>query len=707
MKNNLWAKVFFGFFACISLASAANPEEDKVTLKSNWPEVWKKGDFHFEPKKGLTFIGGPAALSLGKQKVLGMFQYHTSAELRSLQNAIRNQPGFMGNGMYSSIGAAIEEREKEEQSKKQEQGWEHPEHRHPEYRHPEQTNIQFETPRPAQKTYLKPQDQFIQPPKMEIKGKLFGDLVKNKIHHDLFSNSSPTQLLYDMLKKLGFTSDAVKGSSRQYLINSLIKLYDISSIESALKDLDNAGYTATDDGFEAVHGVQNFLQDTVKMYQSLNRVQKNDELKAVNQEISAQNSPELQDRITPQGSNEPQENPQDIQPQENPQDIQPQGIQPQENPQDIQPQVRKIKGKLFGDLIKNKNHHDLLKRKTLSNGAGFTEVPTQLLYDMLKKLGFNSDAVKANSKEDLIKNIINLYDLSGIEGALKDLNNADEGGEAVFKLQEILEDTIKTYKEISDKESNPLEKKYQLKVETQDDITPQGSNDPQDDSTPQGEELQIKTAIDAAELRKKLLKKLNTKEKRQWNKIMKNTAKEDGVKEKSVSEAYSVLMNPKSQDSTIAKISDEAINVLIKSQVLFSLSNPVKVNLRTVVKKTKAGEKETQKLLDCLEEKIDVVKNGVDYGVEIDENTVYAIMSMFGLKETKTDKLIKEGIANNINYDELNKNIKVDDTDIFAENFTTVMKEAADECKGLKGSQQSRLRYVTNILGAMETAAAA
>jgi hypothetical protein len=206
------------------------------------------------------------------------------------------------------MNAVLQAKKIAEQRKKPEQGREHPEHQYRREREAEERKEaervareqeeatrkeaerskqeQTNTPRPAGAQYSNPQDQVIQLPKVEIKGKLFGDLVKNKNHKHLFSNSAgftevPTQLLYDMLKKLGFTSDGVGATSRQYLINNLIKLYDISRIEKAYKDvendLNNAGYTGFSDGQEAVHGMRAFLQDTVKMYQYLNPVQKNDE----------------------------------------------------------------------------------------------------------------------------------------------------------------------------------------------------------------------------------------------------------------------------------------------------------------------------------------------------------------------------------------------------------------------------------------------
>ncbi len=684
MKNNLWAKVFFGFFACISLASASYEDELKSHILMELKRAATKGHSGTfrDAKFDLTKRGQMLIEAVKGQDVPS--SVWSSVEQHLTDNKLYKDIGVMNAVLQAK---QIAEQKEAEQRKKPEQDQYHPEDRdriereeatrkEAERRNQEQTNIQFETPRPASAST-----------KDDI-GKLIIRELQGQNHRvPAFDGDNITQAGTNVLIGLGL------------LVNGEYGL--------TIKSL---AYRYTDNGGRQLDEALNKVKEMEQKYGTYDSMAFQEIIPLLEKAVEFKNH---------LNGLKPQENPQDIQPQENPQDIQPQDIQPQ----DIQPQVRKIKGKLFGDLIKNKNHKHLF-----SNGAGFTEVPTQLLYDMLKKLGFNSDAVKANSKDDLIKNLINLYDLSGIEGTLKDLNNAgytgqDDGGEAVHGVQNFLQDTVKTYKEISDKEPNPLQIRGKLTAETQDDstpkgsndpqdsITPQGSNDPQDSITPQGEDLQVKTASDAAELRKKLLKKLNTKEKREWNKIMKNTAKEERVKEKSVLEAYSVLMNPKSQDSTIAKISDEAINVLIKSQVLFSLSNPVKVNLRTVVKKTPAAEEETQKLFDRLEEKIDVVKNGVDYGAEIDENTIYAMMSsMFSLKETKVDKEIKQGIASRFDYEELNKDIKVDDIGTFADTFVTKMNDAAEAYRQEdepKGSKRSRLSYVTNILDAMETASAA
>jgi hypothetical protein len=553
MKNNLWVKFFFGFFACISAAGAANTEEDKARLQSNWPAVWKRGNFYYDPNDGSKWIGQSAAVNLGKQKILDLFPNHTSAELQSLKNAIFNHNDFYGIGAISSVDEAIEHRKKQE--------WAY--RRHPEHNP--------ETPRPSQ---------------------------------------------------------TVSSESNAENVNSIGKK----------------------------QGIQ------------------------------------------------PQE--QDIQPQE--QGIQPQeqGIQPQE--QGIQPRIIQTKKKLFGNLIKDKHHHHIIRKSQTFDG-GYTDVTTPLLTQMLEKLGFDTSDLLESSRDDLIKNLINQYNLVDIESALNNLNNAgytqyDDGCEAVSAVQDILADTVKMYNKNPDKESNRFKKKDQSKSMNQ-GITEQHLNNPtlpQDLDDTQGVVLQVKTASEAFELRKNILKKIDLKEKRLWNKIMENTAKNQGVPVKSVRDAYSILMNSKAKDEAIQKLSDDAVNVLIKSQVLFSLSNPVKVNLKEVAKNKKAGRKEAEKLADIFEKKMTVVKNGLDYGVEITPETTYAIMSMFGLGETRQDREIKQQTAESVDHEQLNEYRQENSSD-FTETYMTMIKDAVDEInKGFQGNQKQRAKFITNILDAVD-----
>ena len=258
------------------------------------------------------------------------------------------------------------------------------------------------------------------------------------------------------------------------------------------------------------------------------------------------------------------------------------------------------------------------------------------------------------------------------------------------------------YNKNPDKESNRFKKKDQSKSMNQ-GITEQHLTDPtlpQDLDDTQGVVLQVKTASEAVELRKNILKKIDLKEKRLWNKIMENTAKNQGVPVKSVRDAYSLLMNSKAKDEAIQKLSDDAVNVLIKSQVLFSLSSPVKVNLKEVAKNKKAGRKEAKKLADIFQKKMTVVKNGLDYGVEITPETTYAIMSMFGLGETQQDREIKQQAADSVDHEQLNE-YRQDDSSDFTETYMTMIKDAVDEIN-VQGNQKQRAKFMTNILDAVD-----
>ena len=376
-----------------------------------------------------------------------------------------------------------------------------------------------------------------------------------------------------------------------------------------------------------------------------------------------------QDFPTVQPQDFPTVQPQDFPPQDFP-TVQPQGIIPTVQPQRIQP-----KKKLFGDVIKDKNHHDLLANK-MGNGS-LTYIPTLFLYQMLETIGFDPRYIQESiDLDDLKKRLINHYGLHDIRKVLSDVQNAgytahDDGCEVVFGLIHLLEETVKMYENSLVQNIN----KKENDVEHKDDSLM---------SIPEHTAKKVLTAEDAAYLRKNIfVTKLLGKDRRDFQKKVRATAKKNGVKEKLVLNAYSVLMNPKAKDTAIEKLDSDAVQVLIESYSLFLLDKKG-ANVKEALKDTRIGKKELEKLTDSVERKMSIVQNAVDYGVEINEDTTYAMMSMFGLGDTKADRDIREAVSKSIDSNSLTETAKNDDDKNF---ITTYLSNIQEQLEGLSGKK--------------------
>jgi hypothetical protein len=85
-----------------------------------------------------------------------------------------------------------------------------------------------------------------------------------------------------------------------------------------------------------------------------------------------------------------------------------------------------------------------------------------------------------------------------------------------------------------------------------------------------------------------------------------------------------------------------------------------------------------------VERKMSIVQNAVDYGVEINEDTTYAMMSMFGLGNTEADRDIREAVSKSIDSNSLTETAKNDDDKNF---ITTYLSNIQEQLEGLSGKK--------------------